>query len=151
MSKSGTTDLGSVNVAIGINGSTAPDKAIEVAGVDPTGNLTPLNVSGNGNLIVDTIPKGFDTISPGYPTQVTVNASASIVLLAANPLRRYAHIFNNSSNAIFIQYAVSAALNQGIKLNPGNYFTLSGDDLWLGSINAISYINNQLIDVLEAI
>lgn len=93
---------------------------------------------------------GFSNLSPGYPKQVTVD-NVSIELLPANAGRRYAHIFNNTANAIFIQYSSSAALNQGIKLNPGNYFVLSGADLWLGSINAIALISNQPIDVLEAI
>lgn len=95
-------------------------------------------------------PDGFSTLSPGYPTQVQVD-NISTELLPANPLRRYAHIFNNTANPIYIQYSSDAALNQGIKLNPGNYFVLSGGDLWLGSINAIALISNQFIDVLEAI
>lgn len=93
---------------------------------------------------------GFSDLSPGFPTQITVG-NASAQLLPANPARRYAHVFNNTANPIFIQYSSAAALNQGIKLNPGNYFTLSGDDLWLGQINAIAALANQLIDVLEAI
>lgn len=100
---------------------------------------------------ISTESLGFGTLSPGYPTQVTVGASISVELLPANPLRRYAHVFNNSANKIYIQYSVSAALNQGIRLNPGNYFILSGENLWLGSINAIALVSNQLIDVLEAI
>lgn len=96
------------------------------------------------------VADGFSELSPGYPTQVSVG-NTSAVLLPANPARRYAHIFNNTANPIYIQYSSSAALNQGIKLNPGNYFVLSGGDLWLGSINAIALISNQLIDVLEAI
>ena len=93
---------------------------------------------------------GFSELSPGYPMQVDVG-NVSTELLPANAARRYAHIFNNTPNAIFIQYSATAALNQGVKLNPGNYFVLSGGDLWLGSINAIALIPNQLIDILEAI
>jgi hypothetical protein len=155
MSKSGTTDLGSINVAIGIDGQPAPDKAVEVAGIDPSGNLRPINVSGAGDIIVTGVvfeeAAGFGTLSPGYPTQISVGASASVELLPANPLRRYAHVFNNSAHKIYIQYSVPAALNQGIRLDPGNYFTLAGGDLWLGSVNAIALVSNQLIDVLEAI
>lgn len=94
--------------------------------------------------------EGFSDLSPGYPTQLSVGTT-SMELLPANAARRYAHVFNNTANAIYIQYSSAAALNQGIKLNPGNYFILSGDDLWLGVVNAIALIPNQLIDVLEAI
>lgn len=94
--------------------------------------------------------EGFSELSPGYPTQITVD-NVSMELLPANAARRYAHIFNNTANSIFIQYSSAAALNQGIKINPGNYFVLSGDDLWLGSVNAIALISGQLIDVLEGI
>lgn len=93
---------------------------------------------------------GFSELAPGYPTQVSVD-NTSTVLLAANPDRKYAHIFNNTTNYIFIQFEASAALNQGIKINPGNYFTITGDNLWLGAVNGIALIPGQLIDVLEGI
>lgn len=93
---------------------------------------------------------GFGTLSPGYPTQITIGNTSSL-LLPANTSRVYAHIFNNSAQPIYIQYQAVAALNQGIRINPGNYFTLSGDDLWLGDVNAIGLISGQQIDVLEGI
>lgn len=91
---------------------------------------------------------GFNIISPGYPTQISVGTS-STQLFAANASRKYAHIFNNSVATIFIQYEVSAALNQGIKIQPGSFFTLDTDNLWLGIVNAIGLTTGQLIDVLE--
>lgn len=93
---------------------------------------------------------GFSTLSPGYPTQVSIG-TLSIELLPANTDRTYAHIINNTANTIYLQYSSTAALNQGIRLNPGNALILSGGDLWLGSVNAIALLSNQLIDVLEAI
>lgn len=93
---------------------------------------------------------GFSTLSPGYPTQVNVGTT-SVLVLPANSDRRFAHIFNNTQHPVFIQYQSDAALNQGIRLNPGTYFELTGNDLWLGDVNAIALIDNQLLDVLEAI
>lgn len=92
--------------------------------------------------------EGFSTISPGFPTQVNVGTN-STQLFAANPNRLYAHIYNNSAQPIYIQYQVSAALNQGIRINQGTFFTLELDNLWLGIVTAIGLIPNQLIDVLE--
>lgn len=102
-----------------------------------------VNVSGP----VDVESSGFDTLSSA-PTQVTVNL-VSVELFAANPNRKYAHISNNSGHTIFIQYAVSAVLNQGIKLAPNTLYTLDFNNLWLGSVNAISDVSGLLIDILE--
>lgn len=119
------------------------------AKVDNTGHLLitdggqPLNVTGNL-----TVGSGFITISPGYPTQVTVGTT-SVQLFPAYPTRKYAHIFNNSTQAIYIQYQSSAAPNQGIKIAPGSFFTLDSDNLWLGVVNAIGIIAGQMIDVLQ--
>lgn len=109
--------------------------------VQPVGSLL--------HVDVDNFPNsGFSIISPGYPTQISVG-TVSTQLFPANALRVYAHIFNNSAQLIFIQYGVSAAPNQGIRINPGSFFTINGDNLWLGIINAIGIISGQLIDVLE--
>lgn len=97
---------------------------------------------------VDTEQVGFDALSPGSPTQITVTLS-STTLLAANPNRKYAHISNNSGANIFIQYAVGANLNQGIKIPPNTLFTIESNNLWLGIINAIGVSGSQLIDILE--
>lgn len=118
--------------------------------VDTTGHLyvsdggTPLQVTGTFTAG----SPGFTTITPGYPTQISVGNS-NTVLFPANPNRVYCHIMNNSSATIYIQYQVSAALNQGIKLNPGSLFILDTSNLYLGVINAIGLMANQLIDVLE--
>lgn len=140
------------NPSVGTTGSPAPVQATEISGVDSAGNLIPVLVTSSGQVEVTGTftpgAAGFSTISPGYPTQVSVGTT-SIQLFAANTNRVYAHIFNNSSQMIFIQYEVSAALNQGIRVNPGSFFTLNSDNLWLGIINAIGVMSGQLIDVLE--
>lgn len=91
---------------------------------------------------------GFSTLAPGYPTQIAVGTT-SIQLFPINLSRKYAHVFNNSSQPIYLQFQSDAALNQGVRIGPGNYFTLSGGDLWLGAVNAIGLIANQFIDILE--
>lgn len=118
------------------------------------GNVTIVNGNNSATVnpdgSIDVNIKGFSDLSPGYPTQVEIDNTSSI-LLPANPERKYAHIFNNSANTIYIQFSSNAALNQGIRLNPGNLYVLSGSGLWLGVVNAIALTSGQFIDVLECI
>lgn len=115
---------------------------------DTNGN--PINASGGAVdvNVINTSSEGFSTLSPGSPGQVPVGISSTLVF-AANPNRKYAHIVNNSGEEIFIQYSASAALNQGIRIPPGAFFTLESNNLWLGIVNAIGVMSNQLIDILE--
>lgn len=135
------------NDSVGPNGDTAPGSSTQIAGVDPNGNLTPVAVTTDGAVKVDT-STGFSTIASGFPKQVSVG-NTSVELFASNPNRKYLHIFNNSNEVIFIQYQVSASLNQGVKIGSGGMYTIDGSNLWLGSINAIGLISGQLIDLLE--
>lgn len=147
-----TGTVTATNPSVGPVGVPAPADATEIGGVDAAGNLVPILVTPTGQVEVTGTftpgAAGFSIISPGYPTQVSVG-TVSTQLFAVNANRVYAHIFNNSSQMIFIQYEVSAALNQGIRVNPGSFFTLNSDNLWLGIINAIGVMSGQLIDVLE--
>lgn len=43
---------GSSNPSIGVNGTTAPTSSTEVAGINPSGNLQPLQTDSSGNLLV---------------------------------------------------------------------------------------------------
>lgn len=92
-------------------------------------------------------PTGFAT-PVGAPGQVSVT-NVTTQLFAANSSRAYAHIMNNSSQTIYIQFFSSAAIGQGIRLSTGAFFTISGFDLWLGAVNAISP-STALIDTFEA-
>lgn len=139
---------GGSNASVGPTGDPIPTDATLVGAQDPNGLLQPLHVNADGELIVASTPNGFSIISPGYPMQVNLGTT-SAVLVAANPSRKYAHIFNNSSEAIFIQFQSSAALNQGIKVGPGSFFTLDTINLWLGDVNGIGLMAGQLISVLE--
>lgn len=98
-----------------------------------------------GTVDVDQI--GFDTLT-APPGQIAVGLTTT-VLFSANPNRKYAHIVNNSSDSIYIQYSSNAALNQGIKIPPNTLYTIESTNLWLGSINAIGVSGSQLIDILE--
>lgn len=117
------------------------------------GNVNIQDTNGNAITASDgalnvNLDSGFSTLAPGFPTQVPVTTT-STVLLPPNPNRKYAHIINNSGEQIFIQYQVAAASNQGLKIPPNGFFTLESNNLWLGAINAIGVLSNQLIDVLE--
>lgn len=76
--------------AIGTNGATAPTTSMEVAGINPSGNLQPLQTDASGNLLtVDsapTVPKHVIVDSSALPTgaataaaQATGNASLSSI------------------------------------------------------------------------
>lgn len=147
-----TGDINANNSSVGPTGDPVPPDATLVAGKDPSGNLVPVAVDSDGHLIVSSNGDSgaFDTLSPGYPTQISVGTT-SITLLPANPLRKYGHVSNNSGEAIFIQFQSSAALNQGVKIGPGGFYTLEVNNLYRGDINAIGLMAGQLIDVVEGI
>lgn len=89
-----------------------------------------------------------DSFSSGSPTQVSV-ALTTTLLLAANPNRKYAYISNNTGSTIYIQYQASATFGVGIKLPPNTLYTIETNNLWLGSVNAVSNTGSTLIDVFE--
>lgn len=102
-----------------------------------------VNISGP----IDVEIAGFDTLT-NPPGQISVGLTTT-VLLIANPNRKYAHIVNNTSDPIYIQYNSNAALNQGIKIPPNTLYTIESNNLWLGSVNAVGVSGSQLIDILE--
>lgn len=93
---------------------------------------------------------GFGNATAGFPKQVPVGIT-SVILLPANPNRAYAHIFNNGSQPVYVQYAAPAASSQGIRLNVGSFYTISGAELWLGSVNAVTASGTVNVDVMEGI
>src|SRR5207253_2395672 len=56
--------------AIGTNGATAPTQSIEVAGINPSGNLQPLQTDAGGNLLVSGITAGGVTANQGTPNTI---------------------------------------------------------------------------------
>lgn len=99
---------------------------------------------GGGGAIT---PTGFATATKTGQLIVT---GATTQVFAANATRAYAHIFNNTGDTLFLQFSIGAALMQGIRLVPGGFFTISGYELWLGTVNAISTGTSTSIDIFEA-
>lgn len=61
---------GSANPSVGINGQTAPTSSTEVGGINPGGNLQPLQTDASGNLLVNI------NSETGAPFHVIVDSSA---------------------------------------------------------------------------
>lgn len=61
---------GSANASVGTNGAIAPTSSTEVAGVNPSGNLQPLQTDASGNLLVNL------NAESGAPLHVIVDSSA---------------------------------------------------------------------------
>lgn len=90
---------------------------------------------------------GYDSFTQGTPKQVSI-LTTSTPILAANPLCIAREFINNSSSTIFLQYNIPAGLNQGKRIKPGGFLTLTGNELYTGAINAIATANANL-DVIE--
>lgn len=151
----GVYKMSSTTVKDGFDGGSDNQLKVNDDGsINVNGGGSNINIASvGGNTVTTSLPvsqEGFGTASPGYPTQISIGTTPSI-LLPSNIARKYAHFFNNSSQPIFIQYSSVAALNQGVKINSGTFFTLEVDNLWLGVVYAIGYVPNQLIDVFEGI
>jgi hypothetical protein len=58
------------NPSVGINGAVAPTSSTEVGGINPSGNLQPLQTDASGNLLVSLVAE------PGAPVHVIVDSSA---------------------------------------------------------------------------
>jgi hypothetical protein len=139
---------GSINVNSTFSGTLAVDiSAASGDSIKISDGTNTLGVNADGSLNLAFQPKGFSTINVSSAITVT---TSSTQLLAANSARLYAHIVNNSGNTCYLQYGGAAVLNRGIKLNPNAMLTVSGFDLYLGQINAISASTVQL-DVLEGV
>lgn len=86
-----------------------------------------------------------------YTPTAPVVGTATVVLLAANPSRKYTLIQNNHATGnLWLGFGVPAVIGVGPKLKPdgGNYE--SPVQLHLGSINAICDVaGNSLVSVLE--
>lgn len=76
--------------------------------------------------------------------------NASTQLLAANTLRVFAIIENNSGSTVFIKFGAAAVANQGFWLTNGSQITIEQPSLWLGTVNAIkSGGGTATVDVFE--
>lgn len=88
---------------------------------------------------------GFSTNSN---TRVAVT-TASTQLLAANTNRRYAYIFNQSGATLFLKFGDPAVVNQGIRLPNFAMYEINADNLWTGTVNAISSAGTNTLDIFE--
>lgn len=118
---------------------------VKVQGVN--GNTLEPNSDGSLNTVAAFKLKGFSTIN--VSTSIPVSSS-STQLLAINTNRVYAHLINYGTVPAFVQYGNAAVVNHGIRVSPNAILTISGFDLFLGQINAISSTPTA-IDVLEGI
>ena len=91
---------------------------------------------------------GFSTLSPGMPAVVSVGVG-STQLLAANSVRGFAVISNNTAKTIYVQLGAAAVYGSGIRLSSGASLWLSGGDLWLGDVYGVTNSGTAAIDVNE--
>lgn len=103
----------------------------------------PIPVVANVNLT-----PGFSTLSPGYPTTAVVGNTSAIVI-PANMNRLFAWVINNDAAIVYVQLGSPAVFGRGLPIRPGTKLFVSGSDLWLGDIYAIS-AGSVTIDLLEA-
>jgi hypothetical protein len=83
---------------------------------------------------------------------VTVGAT-SVAALAANTLRRWALLINDSDTAIYLMVGATAVANQGIRLNAnGGAYEMSPNNgnLDTSAINAISTAAGKTLLVVTA-
>lgn len=93
----------------------------------------------------------FANFGSGTPTQISVTDSSTILLIP-NLNRKYALIVNNSSQRIYLQYGVGAAVyKQGIPLSPNAMWELNSTGLFTGQISAITNNGSVMIDVIEGV
>jgi hypothetical protein len=74
--------------------------------------------AGTSRVLVDsdTGPLPVTAAQPGTSTTV---GTSSVTLIAANAVRKEAHIVNDhASNIVYLKYGATAVANQGIRLNP---------------------------------
>jgi hypothetical protein len=109
-------------------------------------------VDSDGKMSV-TMSDGTGIITTMTHTQPSI-AAQTTAALAANPLRLYALIVNDSNETIYINLGAAAVLNQGIRLNAsGGSYEMSKKfgNLYVGAINAISTSGSKVLVVTEGV
>jgi hypothetical protein len=81
---------------------------------------------------------------------VTV-AVTSTEVIAANRIRAYAAITNDSDEIVYLSFGSAAVLNSGVRLNPrGGSFEIGGSgDSYFGSVYAICASGGKNVTVVE--
>lgn len=102
----------------------------------------------SGSLTIDgavTVATGFSSGSNTLPNATTTSST----VLAANPNRKYAYINNQSGSTIYIKLGAAAVVGQGIKLVNDSKYEITRDNLWLGTVNAITNAGTHALDIFE--
>lgn len=102
-----SVSVSATNPSVGVNGTTAPTSSTEVAGINPSGNITPLSTDASGNLKV--------VVEAGTSTTQNVNladvgGSAIAIGQAAMAASLPVVIASNQSN-VSVAQATAASLN----------------------------------------
>lgn len=68
----------SSNASVGQNGATAPTSSTEVAGINPSGNLQPLQTDSSGNLFVSALPIALQNVNLTQVAGVAVSLGSKV-------------------------------------------------------------------------
>ena len=80
---------------------------------------------------------------------VTVG-STSTAVLAANADRRYAELFNDSDQTIYLSLGGDAALHSGPAIPAGSSYVIAAGNLYQGAVTAICADGGKVLTVVEA-
>jgi len=95
----------------------------------------------SGNLLVNIASTSGSGATPAASnatlTSVTA-ATTSTALLAANPSRKGAYIYNNGGANMYLAYGATASLTAfSVKIAAGSFFELPTTPVWQGALSAI--------------
>lgn len=68
----------------------------------------------------------------------TISNVASSVILPANGQRKFAIIYNQTVNIIWLGFGRDAVVNTGVAIPPGLAFQIDEENLWRGVVNGIA-------------
>jgi hypothetical protein len=147
---------GGSNASVGPTGQPAPSSATEVAGVDGSGNLTPLKVESDGTLhvtgssvVTGTVSTNLLGLANLQTTQMTVSTSA--VNLTPSPLAGRSSltvkVTCTGGEAIYIGNSNAVTTSTGFPLFNGDALQLDLNDTQ--NLYAIGSAPGQLAYILE--
>lgn len=132
--------------AVSVSSLPLPSGASTAVG-QGTGNSSLASIDAKLTTLINTpAVNPFTTASFTRPTVTNVSTQ----LLAANPSRKYAYIFNQGGTVMWINFGVPAVANQGWQLaaNTG-FYEIDAAHLWLGVVNAVKASGSAQLEVFE--
>lgn len=141
------------NASVGASGAPAPGSGTQIAGVDPSGNLTPVSVDSNGFVNVQGVstiigPVEQAGLNSYKTTQWTIGTSE--IEITPTPLVNRSSIglkvITNSGTILFSQ-SVGTAATDGFPMVSGDNVQMDLTDA--GKIYAIATAPNQKLYVIE--